>query len=138
MKKTCICCNCHYDAIRSDQLFCSKRCRKKYYSNPFTIIVSKEVLNRIKDGTQTEVYVKHSDYWTKRFLSYFGKYYDFTHSGTPMMLWNKHSKAVNFCLSYDRETKIGTHCKLEEGRGIIEFGAEPYTDYYILKIEYLH
>ena len=138
MRKRCIQCNCSYDANSSDQLFCSKRCRQKYYSKPFTLIVSEDVLQRVIEKKQTEIYVKHSDYWTKRFLNYFGKYYDFSKNGSPMMLWSRHSKAIYLCTITDRHNTVGMHCILEEGRGIVEFGAKPYTDYYILKIEYLH
>jgi hypothetical protein len=135
MQKTCFNCGCHYYASRSDQLFCSKKCRYKYYHNqPLTLTLMSKWFDMILFEGKLEEYRIIKPYWTKRFKNYFGEYYDFSVE-PPVPVWNQIKKDVVFKNGYRKDARQFTaECSISEGTGREEWGAVPGEKYYILTI----
>ena len=74
MKKTCLQCRQKYEAARSDQYFCSPRCRYRYnHPEPEYLIlpIKKKWFDMILSGEKKEEYREIKSYWEKRFKKYF-------------------------------------------------------------------
>ena len=134
MNKTCFNCGCHFHPTRSDQLFCSKKCRYNYYHRGNMVLtLKKKWFEMILSGAKTEEYREMKPYW-ERFTNYFGKYYDFS-KDKPTMVWNKHKKDIVFRNGYGKDKpEFTAECTISEGFGNQEWGAEKGRKYYILKI----
>lgn len=130
----CQTCGRSFNPSRSDQIFCSSRCRYRYYRNVDLVLnVKKEWFDMIYSGLKAEKYVEIKPYWTKIFENYFGTHYDFSDS-TPKLVWNTQPKTIVFRNGSSSTNEIITQCTLGEGYGKEEWGAEKGKQYYVLKI----
>lgn len=135
MDKHCFHCGCGFHSTRSDQLFCSKRCRYKYYhGNIMVLTLKKEWFDMIISGEKTEEYREMKPYWETRFINYFGRYYDFSKK-EPTLIWNSQKKDIIFRNGYGNDKpQFTAECSLVEGYGNEKWGAKKNQKYYILKI----
>lgn len=135
MRKNCFNCGCKFDAVRSDQLFCSKRCRYRYHHRgDMVMTLKKKWFDMILSGAKTEEYREMKPYWEKRFTNYFGRYYDFSKE-TPTIVWNNHKKDIVFRNGYGNDKpEFTAECTISEDYGNEEWGAEKGCKYYVLKI----
>ena len=135
MRNTCFYCGCKFDAVRSDQLFCTKSCRYKYHHRGDLILPIKgKWFYMILSGIKTEEYREIKPYWEKRFGKYFGRFYDFS-GEIPTIAWNKQKKDIIFRNGYGRnKPEFTAECSISEGYGKEEWGAESGTKYYVLTI----
>lgn len=142
MYKNCFYCGCGYTASRSDQMYCSSRCRQRSYSLQSDLIlpIKKKWFDMIKAGIKKEEYREIKPYWTKRFSNYFTRFYN-TNSEKddfgemPKYLWFKEKKIVRFRNGYGNNVpEIVCECTLKEGYGREEWGAEPGIRYYVFTI----
>lgn len=68
MSNVCFCCGQKFHPIRSDQLFCSKHCRYKYYHhNDMILTLKKKWFDMILLKIKTEEYREIKPYWEKGF-----------------------------------------------------------------------
>lgn len=139
MSNNCFNCGCKFDATRSDQLFCSKRCRYRYHHRGDMVIsLNKKCFDMILSGEQTEKYIEMKPYMEKRFINYFGRLYDFS-SETPTLVWKKQQKDIVFCNGYgENKPQFIGECSISEGYGKEEWGAKNGCKYYILKIHRIY
>ena len=135
MINNCFYCGCKFDATRSDQLFCGKRCRYKYHHrSDMVMTLKKKWFDMILSGVKTEEYREMKLYWEKRFINYFGRYYDFSQD-TPTLVWNQQRKDIVFRNGYGNDKpQFTAECSISEGYGKEEWGAESGCKYYVLKI----
>lgn len=135
MRNNCFNCGCKFDAVRSDQLFCSKRCRYKYYhSGSMIMTLKKKWFDMILSGVKTEEYREMKNYWEKRFINYFGRHYDFSQD-VPTLVWNNQKKDIIFRNGYGNDKpQFTAEVTISEGYGNEEWGAENGCKYYVLKI----
>lgn len=131
----CLYCNAKFHSSRSNQLFCSKRCRIKYNNcNDMILTLKKQWFDMIISGEKTEEYREIKPYWEKRFLHYFGKIYDFSQT-PPQVIWNQHSKNIVFRNGYGYDKpEFTAECSISEGYGDESWGAEKNKKYYVLTI----
>ena len=134
----CIKCGNKFSPSRSDQLFCSKRCRYKYYhSSDLILTLKKQWFDMILSGEKKEEYREIKPYWTKRFENYFGKHWD-TESDTPSLVWDTYEKTIVFKNGYGNDVPtFSARCTISENVGKPEWGAEAGKIYYVLKIVYI-
>lgn len=139
MRNNCFYCGCKFDASRSDQLFCSKRCRYKYNHSGYMIMtLKKKWFDMILSGVKTEEYREVKPYWEKRFINYFGRHYDFTQD-TPTVVWDQQIKDIVFRNGYGNDKpQFTAKCTISEGYGNEEWGAESGYRYYVLKIHRIY
>ena len=135
MRKICFKCGCHFYATRSDQLFCSKKCRYKYYhNNDMILTLKKEWYDMILSGEKIEEYREIKPYWETRFTNYFGKHYD-TSKDTPTIVWNENKKIIIFRNGYGNDKpSFRAECSIREDYGNLKWGAKEGTLYYVLTI----
>lgn len=135
MKNNCFKCGCKFDATRSDQLFCPKRCRYKYYhSGDMVLTLKKKWFDMILSGEKGEEYREMKPYWEKRFINYFGRFYDFSKE-QPTLVWNKQMKDIVFRNGYGNDKpEFTAEVTISEGYGKEKWGAEKDVKYYVLKI----
>ncbi len=135
MRKRCFNCDCHFSAVRSDQLFCSPRCRYNYHhKGDLVLTLKKQWFEMILSGIKTEEYREIKPYWEKRFMKYFGQHYD-TSAENPSFVWNNQRKDIVFRNGYGNDKpQFSAECTISEGYGKVEWGAEKGKKYYILKI----
>lgn len=131
----CFNCNQRFIASRSDQMFCSKKCRYKYYHNSIlTLPIKKNWFDMILQGIKTEEYREIKPYWEKRFINYFGRHYDCRYNPAPVV-WNAHKKDVVFKNGYQKNApQFTAECSISEGIGREDWGATKGEKYYILTI----
>jgi len=120
---------------RKGQMFCSKKCRNRYYRKGDMILpLTKKWFDMILSGQKPEEYRERKPYWTKRFENYFGRHYVFSR-GEPEVVWNEQKKLIVFRNGYgDDKPEFTAECTISEGTGKEAWGAERDTVYYILKI----
>jgi len=135
MSNHCFNCGCKFHASRSDQLFCSKRCRyKHYHSGSMVMTLKKKWFDMILSGVKTEEYREMKDYWEKRFINYFGRHYHFSQD-VPTLVWNNQKKDIIFRNGYGNDKpEFTAECTISEGYGNEAWGAESGCKYYVLKI----
>lgn len=135
MSSVCFCCGQKFHPIRSDQLFCSKHCRYKYYHhNDMILTLKKKWFDMILLKIKTEEYREIKPYWEKRFSNYFGRHYDFT-KDIPMQVWNEDKKCIVFRNGYGNDKpEFIAECTIREDYGKPEWGAENGIKYYVLQI----
>lgn len=135
MKNTCFNCGCHFYPSRSDQMFCCKNCRYKYYHGSYLILtLNKKWFDMILSGVKDEEYREIKPYWEKRFSNYFGQHYDFS-AKIPTIVWNNQKKVIVFRNGYGNDKpEFSTECTIAEGYGNEEWGAEKDIKYYVLTI----
>lgn len=138
----CFNCGCSFNGSRSNQLFCSPKCRYKYNKNEYLILTLKKLwFDMIKEGVKLEEYREIKPYWTKRFENFFGCYYNTNEEkdidgNIPEYIWSKQNKIIEFRNGYGNNVpKFLAECVISEGYGRKEWGAEPKTKYYILTIK---
>lgn len=85
--------------------------------------IKKKWFNMILSGEKKEEYREIKPYWTMRFLNEFGL--NFQGKVRHIVFRNGYSKNSPVMLC---------DCKLREGQGKKEWGAEPNKEYYILEI----
>lgn len=136
MYNFCVKCGRKFSPSRSDQMYCSKKCRYKHYHSSDLILPIKKVwFDMILKGEKKEEYREIKPYWTKRFENYFGKYYSFDIT-PPTPVWNTQKKTIIFRNGYGSDVpSFEAECTISEGIGKAEWGAEEGKTYYILKIE---
>ena len=134
-KNTCFNCGQKFDAVRSDQLFCSKRCRYKYHhKSDMVLTLKKKWFDMILSGEKSEDYREMKPYWEKRFGNYFGRFYDFSKE-QHTLVWKKQMKNIVFRNGYGNDKpEFTAEVTISEGYGKEEWGAEKDTIYYVLKI----
>lgn len=122
MENTCFNCGCKFHPTRSDQLFCTKSCRYKYHHRgPLTLTLKRKWFDMI----------------LKRFVRYFGRFYDFSvpESEGCKLVWNTQPKEICFRNGYRKDSpSFVAECTIREGTGRTEWGAERGVVYYILEI----
>ena len=107
MENTCFNCGCKFHPTRSDQLFCTKSCRYKYYHRgPLTLTLKRKWFDMILSGVKTEEYREIKDYWTKRFVRHFGRFYDFSvpESEGHKLVWGTQPKEIYFRNGYRKDS----------------------------------
>lgn len=141
MRNRCFNCGCKFDAVRSDQMFCSKSCRYKYnHRGEMVLTLKKQWFDMILSGVKTEEYREIKPYWETRFGRYFGRHYDFSeeydiNQGPPPIVWNKQTQFIVFRNGYGTDKpEFTAECSIREDYGKEEWGAEPNTKYYVLTI----
>ena len=141
MKNYCFNCNCKFDAVRSDQMFCSKGCRYKYYHRgDMVLTLKKQWFDMILSGEKTEEYREMKPYWEKRFGNYFKRVYNFSEKDFfPPIVWNKQKKNIVFRNGYGTDKpEFTAECTIREDYGKEEWGAEPGIKYYVLTIHRIY
>lgn len=134
----CFNCGSKFYANRSDQLFCSKSCRYKYNRGYLVLTLKKQWFNMILSGGKTEEYREIKPYWEKRFINYFGQYYDFSTEETKLV-WSQQPKTIVFRNGYGKDApQFTAECTIREDYGKTEWGAEEGKRYYVLTIDYIH
>ena len=135
MYKHCFYCGQKYQATRSDQLYCCKKCRyKDNHRGDMVLTLKKKWFDMILFGIKKEEYREMKPYWEKRFSNYWNRYYDFSQE-TPTIVWDKTKKIIVFRNGYGNDKpQFEAECTIEEGYGKPEWGAEENTKYYVLKI----
>lgn len=133
---SCISCRQRFTPKRSDQMFCSKLCRYRYYhSNDLILTLKKKWFDMILSGEKLEEYREIKPYWEKRFLNYFGKHYDYTKDKFTIV-WNTQEKVIIFRNGYgNNKPEFTAECTISEGYGKQAWGAEKDVKYYILTIK---
>lgn len=137
MYKNCLNCNRIFYASRSDQLFCSKTCRNKYYSSGiFTLTLKKKWFDMILEGTKTEEYREIKPYWEKRFKNLFTVHYGpVPNSQEYAWQFSSEKKEILFRNGYGTERpSFIADCSIKEDTGKEEWGATPGITYYVLTI----
>lgn len=139
MNNHCFNCGQSFPASRSDQLFCSKRCRYKYHHRgDMVMTLKKKWFDMILSGVKTEEYREIKTYWEKRFVNYFGRYLDFSKE-TPTLVWNAQKKDIVFKNGYQKNApQFIAECTIREGVGRTEWGAVEGEQYYILTIHRIY
>lgn len=136
MKKTCLQCRQKYEAARSDQYFCSPRCRYRYnHPEPEYLIlpIKKKWFNMILSGEKKEEYREIKSYWEKRFKKYFN--WNFGEDEIFEWHFSKKPQKIKFQNGYGKDVpSFLAECTIRVGTGREEWGAEPDVDYYILEI----
>lgn len=137
MDKRCFYCGCKYHATRSDQLYCSKRCRyKDHHRGDMILTLKGKWFNMIFSGVKLEEYREIKPYWGKRFLNYYGMHYDFSQE---KYIWNNKKKDIIFRNGYGKDKpSFVAECTISEGYGNTNWGAEEKQKYYILKIHRIY
>lgn len=135
MDNTCFNCGCKFHPTRPDQLFCSKRCRYRYnHKGDMVLTLKKKWFDMILSGEKPEEYREIKPYWEKRFINYFGRFYDFSKK-KPELIWNQQKKDIVFRNGYGNDKpEFTAEVTISEGYGKEEWGAENNTKYYVLKI----
>ena len=135
-KYICQTCGKSFIPSRSDQMYCSARCRYRYnHNNDLILTVKKKQFELISSGIQTEVYLEIKPYWTKRFENYFGTHWDFSDE-VSKNVWNMQKKTVLLRNGYKNiDSELTVECTLSENYGRQEWGAESGKKYYVLKIQ---
>lgn len=141
-KLYCFHCGTKFYGSRSNQLFCTPRCRYKYYHNGNLILtIKKEWFDMIKNGIKLEEYREIKPCWTKRFGNYFTCIYNTTgkrdvDGNIPKYIWYEESKVIEFRKGYGNNVpSFKAECTITEGYGKEEWGAKPGVKYYVLKIK---
>lgn len=136
MSNICFYCNQKFRPVRSDQLFCSKQCRYKYYhSSDMVLTLKKKWFDMILSGIKTEEYREMKPYWEKRFVNYFGQHHDFTTKDVPTLAWSEQKRCVVFRNGYGNDKpEFTAECTISEGYGKAIWGAEDGIKYYVLQI----
>lgn len=131
-KRRCMLCG---NEVYGNQLFCSKRHRYKYYHRgDLVLTLKKQWFDMILEGVKTEEYREIKPYWEKRFLNYFGQFYDFS-TEKPTIVWDKQKRTIVFRNGYGNDKpEFSAECVINEGFGKEEWGAEKATKYYVLTI----
>lgn len=139
MRNTCFKCGCKFTPSRSDQMFCSKHCRYKYYHNNTLIVpIKKQWFDMILSGIKTEEYREIKPYWEKRFANYFGRHYDCRYNPAPIV-WASQKKDIIFKNGYQKNApQFTAECTISEGTGHEEWGANKGEKYYILTIHRIY
>ena len=85
--------------------------------------IKKKWFDMIVNGEKKEEYREIKPYWTMRFLNEFGLNYQ------------SEVRHIVFRNGYRKNSPVMLcNCKLKEGKGREEWGAEPKKEYYILSI----
>lgn len=142
MYKNCFRCGCTYNASRSNQLFCSPKCRYKYYHSGYLILtLKKKWFDMIRNGIKLEEYREIKPYWTKRFGNYYTLLYNTdkkkdSNGNIPKYIWYDEPKVIEFRNGYGNNVpSFKAECTISEGYGKKEWGAEPEVKYYVLTIK---
>lgn len=138
----CLNCGKRFYASRSDQLYCSPKCRYKYSHNSDLILPVKKCWYDMElEGIKTDEYREIKPYWTKRFENYFGRHLNTEKikdidGNIPTYIWTNQSKPVIYRNGYGNNVPSFTAiCTISEGYGKEEWGAEEGVKYYILTIK---
>lgn len=136
MDKKCFYCGRRYTASRSNQLYCSERCRNRSYSSGYLILpIKKKWYDMILSGEKTEEYREIKPYWTKRIQNIFSQYYHFD-VDPPRLTWDEQPREVLFRNGYGNDKPYFiAECTVSEGIGKPEWGAEPGKTCYIFHIK---
>jgi len=136
MRKKCFRCGRVYDAARSDQYFCSPRCRYRYYHpEPEYLIlpIKKKWFDMILSGEKKEEYREIKPYWEKRFK----KHFNWNFGEDEIFEWHFSNKPqkIKFQNGYGKDVpSFVAECTIRIGTGREEWGAEKEVEYYILEI----
>ena len=134
--KKCITCGKNFSETRSDQMFCSPKCRYRYYhpQKDYLILpIKKQWFDMISAGEKTEEYREIKPYWDKRFKEHFG----WNFGGDDIFEWHFDSKPkqILFRNGYSENApSILCECTIRIGTGKEEWGAEKDKEYYVLEI----
>lgn len=137
MKKTCLQCGQKYEAARSDQYFCSSRCRYQYdHPNPDYLIlpIKKKWFDMILSGEKKEEYREMRPYWEKRFK----KHFNWNIGEAEIFEWHfsNKPKKIKFQNGYGKDVpSFMAECTIRIGTGKEEWRAEAGMEYYILEIQ---
>ncbi len=98
------------------------------------LTLKRKWFDMILSGVKTDEYREMKPYWEKRFINYFGRYYDFSQDVTQLV-WNNQIKNIVFRNGYGNDKpQFTAECTISEGYGKEEWGAEKDKKYYVLKI----
>ena len=138
------CIRCGKYLSRKGQLFCTPYCRYKYHHNGELILpIKRKWFEMILLGVKSEEYREIKPYWTKRFVNYFGRYYNTSnvrdiYGNILLYTWSYQEKTVIFRNGYGKNAPEFTAvCTITEGYGKTEWGAVQGERYYILTIKYI-
>lgn len=134
MDKTCFKCGCHFYPTRSDQIYCSPKCRYDSYHNGLTLPIKKKWFDMILSGEKKEEYREIKPYWTTRFNRRFGQFWNFE-GDNPVVVWSQQPRIITFKNGYQKNARqFEAECTIREDYGKEMWGAETGVKYYVLTI----
>ena len=136
-RNTCFNCNCRFHPSRSDQLYCSKRCRLDFSKKSRTLIlpIKRKWFDMILSGEKKEEYRERKPYWEKRFKNYFGWAYGLTSANTWGWQFPPHRKDIIFRNGYGKDApEFTAEVTICERNGNPDWGAVPGEVYYVLQV----
>lgn len=136
-RNKCFGCGCLFYPSRSDQLYCTKRCRLIHNKVGGSLIlpIKKQWFDMILSGEKKEEYREIKPYWEKRFKNYFGWAYGPTSANTWGWQFPPHKKEVIFRNGYGKDApEFTAEVTITEKEGNSEWGAVSGQMYYVLQI----
>ena len=133
----CFHCGEKFVATRSDQMFCTKGCRYRYYhpQKGYIILpIKKKWFDMIRAGVKKEEYREIKPYWEKRFKTHF----HWNCGRNDIFEWHfaPEPQKILFRNGYGKDApEMMALCTIREGTGKEEWGAEKDRVYYILEIK---
>lgn len=137
MEKSCFNCSRYFYATRSDQMYCSPKCRYNAHHNRLILQIKGTWFDMILSGEKKEEYREIKPYWEKRFNRRFGQFWNFE-GDKPIVVWSQQPRIITFKNGYQKNARqFDAESTIREDFGKEEWGAEKDTKYYVLTILYI-